>query len=168
MKVIENGILAWKQLGLFFLVLCGAVLNGGTIIQDGVVYTTYSTYAVLTRVTDSSSEETLVIPSSINGLPVKEVAKKAFSEVEFDRLVMPDSIQTLKSSAFDACTIKSLSLGNGLKAIEQYAFDDCYGLTSLTVPDSVTAIGRAAFDIDYLESISLPNKCTLASSVRLS
>ena len=46
-------------------------------------------------------------------------------------------------------------------AIGDYAFMDCYGLTSITIPNSVISIGYMAFDSCYrLTSITIPNSVT--------
>ncbi len=41
--------------------------------------------------------------------------------------------------------IQSVTIGNGVKGIGNYAFSGCTGLTSVTIPNSVTGIGSAAF-----------------------
>ena len=46
-------------------------------------------------------------------------------------------------------------------SIDEYAFWDCEGLTSVTIPNSVTSIGKAAFSFcTSLNSITLPNSVT--------
>ena len=43
-------------------------------------------------------------------------------------------------------------------SIGDYAFDDCFGLTSITIPNSVTSIGFGAFrNCSGLTSITIPN-----------
>ena len=41
--------------------------------------------------------------------------------------------------------IKSVTIGNSVTSIGNYAFSNCIGLTSITIPDSVTSIGNSAF-----------------------
>ena len=48
-------------------------------------------------------------------------------------IVIPDSIQIIKSQVFDNCTnLKSIVLGGGLQHIANYAFRECSSLTSAT------------------------------------
>ena len=41
---------------------------------------------------------------------------------------------------------ENVTIPEGVTAIENYAFADCYSLTSITIPSSVTAIGDRAFE----------------------
>ncbi len=54
--------------------------------------------------------------------------------------------------------------GYPVTSIEQYAFYDCYDLTSIVIPEGVLYIGYAAFaDCSLLTSISLPDSLTYIS-----
>jgi hypothetical protein len=47
---------------------------------------------------------------------------------------------------FQGCSgLTSVTIGNSVTTIDEYAFSDCCSLTSVTIPSSVTTIGRGAF-----------------------
>ena len=57
--------------------------------------------------------------------------------------------------------IKDLVIPNTVDSINDYAFEDCYNLTSLTIPNSITSIGREAFcNCSGLTSVTIPNSVT--------
>ena len=46
-------------------------------------------------------------------------------------------------------------------SIGEYAFSECFGLTSVTIPNSVTSIGERAFSkCSGLTSVTIPNSVT--------
>ena len=45
--------------------------------------------------------------------------------------------------------IQKVELGSGVTSIGNYAFNECYSLSSITIPDSVTSIGEGAFGACY-------------------
>ena len=48
--------------------------------------------------------------------------------------------------AFYGCSsLTTVTIGNSVTSIGEYAFYNCTGLTSITIPDSVTSIGERAF-----------------------
>lgn len=56
-----------------------------------------------------------------------------------------------------ASEIKRLVLPEGLTTIANYAFANCFSLTSIFIPNSVTTIGtRAFYDCNSLTSLSMP------------
>jgi hypothetical protein len=66
----------------------------------------------------------LIIPNTIEGLPVTSIG----------------------SNAFQNCTgLTSVDIPDSVTNIGSYAFQSCSGLTSVTIPDSVSSIGRDAF-----------------------
>ena len=65
------------------------------------------------------------------------------------------------SSFFNLTKLKSVTIGNSVTSIGDYAFSDCSGLTSVTIPNSVTSIGDYAFNGCWrLTSIEIPNSVT--------
>jgi hypothetical protein len=66
----------------------------------------------------------VVIPSTIDGMPVVGIG----------------------DSAFDGCSgLTSVTIPNSVMVIRGSAFAVCTSLTSVTIPDSVTSIGNSAF-----------------------
>ena len=62
---------------------------------------------------------------------------------------------------YPACKEGGYSIPNGVKSIEDFAFIDCTGLTSITIPDSVTKIGWYSFyDCSNLTSLTIPSGVT--------
>ena len=69
-------------------------------------------------------DESIVIPSIIDGFEVKGVS----------------------SNAFENSRIKSVIISNGVEYIDWFGFYNCPSLSSMTIPPSVTKIGYSAFD----------------------
>ena len=63
---------------------------------------------------------------------------------------------------FRGCSsLKSVTIPNGVKSINNDAFSSCSALTSITIPNSVTSIGNYAFSsCSALTSITIPNSVT--------
>ncbi len=66
---------------------------------------------------------------------------------------------------FWGCTaLTTVSIGNGVRTIPNYAFHDRSKLTTVTIPNSVTSIGRNAFSNCFrLTSVTIPSSVTTIS-----
>ena len=69
---------------------------------------------------DEATTGELVIPSSLEGMPVTSIGNLAF---------------------YHCNGLTSLTIPDGVTSIGREAFSACSGLTSLTIPDGVTSIG---------------------------
>lgn len=75
----------------------------------------------------------VVIPKTINNLPVTSIRADAFSgNRAIVGISIPDSVTTIGHSAFFACTgLTSITIPNSVITIGEYAFHDCPGLTEI-------------------------------------
>lgn len=59
---------------------------------------------------------------------------------------------------YDNADIKSFTIPNNVKKIEQVAFKECKSLTNIEIPNSVLDIGEGAFEYcESLTNITIPN-----------
>jgi hypothetical protein len=52
-------------------------------------------------------------------------------------------------------SLEAISIGGGVRTIEDLAFAGCRSLSSVKIPDSVTSIGRNAFGVCGLSSVTI-------------
>ncbi len=104
----------------------------------------------------------LTIPSEINGVPVKKIAKGAFEKsATLGSVKIPASVTEIGAEAFWFCPLlEKIELPAGLTKIGARAFAYCTSLTELTLPDSVTEVSEGL----CLENKAL-TKVTLGSKV---
>jgi hypothetical protein len=126
-------------------------------------------------------EVNVVIPSEINGLPVKNIRRGAFQGTDVVSVVIPDSVTEIGEGAFGQCdslisvfipdsvteigfsafkdciSLTDIVLPSGLKRINMSTFANCSSLEHIVIPSSVTEIGRSAFSgCTALTEIELP------------
>ncbi len=89
----------------------------------------------------------LVIPETLDGIPVSRIGEKAFYDNK--RLVsveIPDTVTEIGSRAFQYCTSLSRTvLSKRLRVIGEGAFLSCESLPEIALPDTLTEIGDSAF-----------------------
>ena len=98
------------------------------------------------------------IPSRLDGVPVGEIGKEAFSKKpSLKSVAIPDSVEVVGEKAFYDCkNLEELRLGRGIKKIEKEAFNSCISLKSVEIPGSVESVGEWAFkDCSELEELHL-------------
>ena len=102
--------------------------------------------AIITGYTGEIDGE-LIIPDTIDGLPVIAIAGDAFEEREdITSLRLPEGLQDIGQAAFKDCrSLTEVSLPSTLKDVGNYAFASCTALTEIAIPGNYTRIGAHAF-----------------------
>ena len=99
----------------------------------------------------------LVIPETIEGMPVVAIDGSRFSKSNIESVVFPTSLERIEESAFAECsrlTSVSFAAEGNLKIIGRYAFQNC-PLTCVSIPASVETIDDYAFKFNSsLTSVS--------------
>ena len=72
-----------------------------------------------------------------------------------EKVIIQSGVTSISSYAFSGCSMTSLTISNTVKSIGEYAFYNCYALTSFELPASVTNIGNSAFSRLNATSINI-------------
>ncbi|MDE7282002.1 MAG: leucine-rich repeat domain-containing protein [Lachnospiraceae bacterium] len=88
----------------------------------------------------------MIMPSVIDGIPVKEIADDAFKDVfkYVHTIEMPDTVEKIGKEAFMNCRVESLILPENLRMIGESAFENCTAST-VQLPDCPMVIEKRAF-----------------------
>lgn len=127
------------------------------------------------------TDEDLVIPSTVNGIPVTEIANNAFyRNNKIKSVYCGNRVTVIGFQAFENCSnLKKVIIPDSVEKICEEAFCWC-GLTEVQIGDRVKEMGRAAFQLnDRLKSVKLPycltvipedafNGCTSLSEIEFS
>jgi len=91
------------------------------------------------------------------GNSVKEIGSFAFVGTgNLKAIVIPNSVVSLGSWAFQDCRLESVVIGSGITEIGEYAFSSNL-LESVTIPDTVRSIGDLAFAGNRLVNVVIPD-----------
>jgi hypothetical protein len=132
---------------LFLLPAYAGLLAMPLAANAQFTYTTTSGTITITGDTNIPVNGVVVIPDTINGLPVVEIGAYAFDGANLTSVTIPDSVITIDNFGFGGCAyLANVTIGNKVTGINSFAFSDCSSLTSVTIPDSVTYIALFAFE----------------------
>ncbi len=111
-----------------------------SLSEDGTyaICNGYNTGAKIDRVVEIDAE--------YNGVPVKEIAVKAFfREQDIKKVVMPDTIEVIGEQAFEECEgLNEVNISNNTINLGKRAFSFT-AIKEITIPQSVQTIGNFAF-----------------------
>ena len=90
------------------------------------------------------------LPSSL-----KVIGDAAFLTCELTEIIIPEGVTAIEDSTFCNCFyLESVTIPQGVTKIGDSAFISCDALTEITIPDGVTKIGKKAFfSCDLLKSV---------------
>ena len=115
----------------------------------------------------NGSVDDVEIPSSIQhedvDYRVTAIGEGCFSYRDFKSVKIPASVKSIGIYAFNCTNLTNVTFeeNSQLTSIGNFAFMECYSLTSINIPAGVTSIGNSAFEKCYsLTSIDIPSSVT--------
>lgn len=78
-------------------------------------------------------------------------------------LVIPEGVKSINDFAFNRCScLTEVKIPNSITTIGEYAFRECYNITSVNIPNLITHIGTSAFGrCEKLTSVSIPKSLSV-------
>jgi hypothetical protein len=123
----------------------GSTFGGLPTVNQGLLYTTNNGTITIMHYTGSSGA--VVIPSTINGLPVTSIGNGAFENCPSPtNVTIGTNVTSIGGLAFLGCIrLTSVTIPNSVTSIGENAFGGCTSLTNVAIPNSVTNIGLNPF-----------------------
>ena len=113
--------------------------------------------------------ETLVIPDTLGGAPVVEIAAGAFADAPCKTVIFPDTLRRVQPGSFSGCAAESVTLFDNLQQISDYAFEDCTNLQTLHINAATAPVYSGSYyatfadKYDRLHSLADTQKLVLFS-----
>ncbi len=123
-------------------------------------YTITNGEVIITGYTGNATD--LVIPSTIEGLPVTSIGAEAFYDCGgLTSITIPDSVTSIGDSAFSSCdNLTSIAIPDSVTSIGDRAFYNCSGLTGIWVNQNNAAYCNDSYGVlfnkDKTELIHVP------------
>lgn len=98
--------------------------------------------------------------TSVNGLLLSKDGRTLIKGIN-GKVVIPNSVMKINNSAFNDCEgLTSVTIPASVTNIGDFAFSGCKSLTNVTIPEGVTTIGDWAFSGCHLKSVKIPDSVT--------
>jgi hypothetical protein len=140
------------------------VLSGSNVTHDVHTYTQLAGAMLIAPPDGSKYDGEVVIPTHVtnNGVtyPVVSVGFKAFQGSAVTSVTLPQGLRAIELFAFDDCSaLKSVVFPNSLTSIGLAAFQGCMNLEDVQFPQSLIYVGSSAFNACVaLKSVHLPSR----------
>ena len=151
----------------FALSLIG--INAKAFQVDDISYSVLSETDCTVEVVKQSSPAysgDIIIPETVTyndkTYTVTQIGSSTFYNCSsLNSVKLPNSINTIRGSAFYDSGITSIDLGNSVSKIDSYVFQYCESLTEIELPQSLTSLGYMAFG----DCISLKKAVFLSETI---
>ena len=124
-------------------------MNYTTVEYNGISYAKYSDHVEAKGFTSgNSSASSLVIPSTVDGLPVTAIARNSFQFCDnLSSITFPSSLKTIGYYSFGFCKdLTSVTFPSSIDTIEMHAFEYCSNLSTVSFPNKLVKIHDKCFD----------------------
>ena len=128
------------------------------VSDEGFKYTKSSRSISVYGLDDDNDRVNLVIPSTIAGLPVKEIADYAFrDEKAITSIQFPENLEKIGKEAFYNCeSLSTVTFPSKLKVIGEKAFAECISLTDVTLNQGLEILDYA-FQYSNVKAVTIPS-----------
>lgn len=86
---------------------------------------------------------------------LKKIGMAAFSEMNLDKIELPDSIVQL-DLPFESCNIKSMKIGKGLKVLGELSLATSCKIDSLELSEGIEVIEKEVFESVEIKELTIP------------
>ena len=118
--------------------------NGIFKSNSEYAYVVYEDFVEIVRYGGGAVD--LVIPDTIEGLPVKYIGKNAFSGCSIESVKIPGTVEEIGAQAFSSCQVLSkVVLEEGIKTLGDGVFYDSFSVNDIQFPKSLVMIGENCF-----------------------
>jgi hypothetical protein len=140
-RAIEGG--TFEGSGLESVTIGNNVERIGAFAFSNTALTTISIPESVVEIGTSAFSNTELTMISIN---MRNINTREFNNrPSLETLIIGDSVRIVGGSAFSSSGLESVTIGNNVEIIGEFAFFSNANLTEISIPDSVTHIGDAAF-----------------------
>ena len=115
-------------------------------------------YISILGFSDYLEHDQVIIPSTIKGLPVRKIARKAFSQTPIRGINFSEGLISIEAGAFSDChNLREVVFPNSLEVINESAFDSCIFLENIKLNEGLKTIGPSAFIDTKIENLTIPD-----------
>ncbi len=165
MKRILSGVLAFAMIfgGMSYSPVCENMVITANASETGTyesfTYTKHEDIVEITGCDESATE--VIIPSEIDGLPVKWIGDSAFRSCSsLTSVTIPDSVTSIGLFSFYGCSLTEITIPKSVTSIGMWPFYCCLSLTDINVDSdnaNYSSIDGVLFNKDATELIVFPN-----------
>ena len=153
----EYSELRMKKIFIAVAVLCFLCVSA--FAQSGLKIFVEESAGSLTIIRSEGKTKQLIIPATINDIPVTAIGDGAFTRKGLTLVTIPDSVTRIGENAFSFNELTTLVIGNNVETIDRGAFSN-NKLNDITIGEGVKSIGMGAFMDNELVQVVLPNGLT--------
>lgn len=129
-------------------VLTAAAADEGSYVEgsnDTFYYLKYSDHISVSGLKSETSD--LVIPDTIDGLPVTNIQLYSFEFLSIKSVKFPDSIKEIGSYSFSDCpNLTEVTLPANIEKIGFHVFENCTSLETINFPDHLVKTSDFTFE----------------------
>ena len=119
-------------------------------------YTENNGEVIITGLKEGVADASIVIPETIDGMPVVEIVPWAFESTSIVDIKIGENIRKIGDDAFYSCEkLSSVTWNHKCDVIPDFCFLGCSNLTQFDFSD-IKKIGQYAFEKSGLQKVFLP------------